>query len=45
MKERLTQKISRVARSIVNAILGDGVVAPTEHVRQVRKTSLPESNC
>ena len=45
MKERLGKKLSRVARSLVNVILGDGMVAPTEHVRRVRRTNFPESSC
>ncbi len=45
MRETFSKKLSRVARSIVNAILGEGVVAPAEHVRRVRRTSLPETNC
>lgn len=45
MKEKLGKKLSRVARSVVNVILGDGLVTPTEHVRRVRRTNLPESNC
>ena len=45
MKERIAHRLSLVARSIVNAILGDGVVTPTEHVRRVRRTSFPESTC
>jgi hypothetical protein len=45
MKEKFSKKLSRVTRSIVNAILGDGVIASTEHVRRVRRTNLPDTNC
>lgn len=45
MKEKLGKKLSKVARSLVNVILGDGMVTPAEHVRRVRRTNLPESSC
>ncbi len=45
MKDRAIDKISRVVRSIVNAILGDGLTKPTDHVRRVRGTNVQDINC
>lgn len=45
MKDKTVNKVTRVVRNIVNALLGDGMVAPTEHVRRVRKVHYPEISC
>ncbi len=45
MKERIAKKLSTAARSLVNMILGEGIVTPAEHVRRVRRTNFPESSC
>ena len=31
-------KLSEVAKVVINALLGDGVVTAVEHVRQIRNT-------
>ena len=45
MKEKTFKTISRVARSLVNAILGEGIVTPTDHVRKVRGTQFQDTSC
>ena len=45
MKEKTINRVARAVRSVFGALFGDGVKRPTDHIRQVRGTNLPDMNC
>jgi|APLow6443716910_1056828.scaffolds.fasta_scaffold1170416_1 hypothetical protein len=40
MKEKLANKVARVTSTVLNTILGDGVVVAEDHLRKVRHTAI-----
>lgn len=45
MKESAVRRLSRAVQSLLGVLFGEGVKRPTDHVRQVRGTSIPDINC